>query len=348
MFRRTRNTLVCLFMALVAIDFFAALVLAGDNTSSGTAQTYPSCLSVYFLDVEQGNCVLIVSPSSTAALIDAGSWPSGDAPSDDAPVNFIQGLMDTDVTFNLQYVIATHYDADHIGKLDEVLNAGLLAPNGTVFDRGDVSSTKDAYLTYRTSIGSHRRAALQPGMEINLGCNAVLTCVAVNGSYLAGGKIVAVQTAGLDENGLSAAFILSYGNAKLWFGGDLTGEVESALAPFVPDIDVYAVDHHGSTTSSSLTLLQHLRPEFAIVQSGQTNTYGHPNKKVIQRILSVTDSQGDAPKVIYQNHAKPGDSRSDDGLAYAIADPDGMGPMPGRISITTDGEGPLIVTIMSG
>jgi len=321
------------------------VVLCGMSpAASGAVQTSSSSLTVYFLDVEQGNCILVVSPSGTAALIDAGTGIHGDDPSDDDPAAFIQGLMRADLTFNLQYVVATHYDADHIGKLDEVLRAGLLGPNGTIFDRGDIESTDDAYLEYERSIGGHRRLALQPGTRIDLGGGAVLSCVAVNGAYAAVAGTPRVSISESDENARSAAFILSYGSAAFWFGGDLTSDVESAVAPYVRDVDVYAVDHHGSTTSSCVELLRALRPEYAVVQSGQENTYGHPNKAVIGAILDVADSLGSAPRVIYQNYARADDPRSDDALASGIADPDGAGPLPGTIVFRTDGASGVVLT----
>jgi len=311
----------------------------------GVGQSDASSLTVYFLDVEQGNCILIVPPSGTAALIDAGTGIRGDDPSDDDPAALIQGLMRADLTFNLQYVIATHYDADHIGKLDEVLNAGLLGPNGTVFDRGDAESTDPAYVEYERSIGGHRRLALEPGTKIDLGGGAILSCVVVNGAYRSATGTLRVLLSESDENAHSAGLILTYGSTSFWFGGDLTSAVETALAPYVQDLDVYAANHHGSTTSSCPALLRALKPEYVVVQSGQENTYGHPNKAVVGTILSVEDSLGATPRVIYQNHAKTGDARSDDTLASAIADPDGAGPLPGTIVFRTDGAGDVFLTI---
>jgi len=299
-------------------------------------------LVVYFLDVEQGNCILIVSPTGIAALIDAGTG-RGDGHSDTDPVQFIRTLAGSVADFRLQVVIATHYDADHIGKLDEVLNAGLLSASGTVYDHGGPGTDSGAYTKYAASIGSHEHVAAAPGMTIDLGGGAALRCYAAGGAYWDGAGLQTVSLSPTDENGRSVALVLTYRQVKMWFGGDLGETVEEVLAPYLPDVDVYAVDHHGSQSSSSLSFLEALKPEHAICQSGEDNTYGHPNKDAVSRILSISTTDSGHPKFIQQNRGKPGDSDSDDSLAFVIADPDGSGPLPGTITVTTDGRTSLCV-----
>ena len=299
-------------------------------------------LSVCFLDVEQGNGILIVSPTGIAALIDAGTG-RGDGHSDTDPVQFIRTLAGSVADFRLQVVIATHYDADHIGKLDEVLNAGLLSASGTVYDHGGPGTDSGAYTKYAASIGSHEHVAAAPGMTIDLGGGAALRCYAAGGAYWDGAGVQTVSLSPTDENGRSVALVLTYRQFKMWFGGDLGETVEEVLAPYLPDVDVYAVDHHGSQSSSSLSFLEALKPEHAICQSGEDNTYGHPNKDAVSRILSISTTDGGHPKFIQQNRGKPGDSNSDDSLAFVIADPDGSGSLPGTITVTTDGRTSLCV-----
>ena len=318
-------------------------VFLGGCTPPASPPSQAGRLFVYFLDVEQGNCVLVVSPSGVAALIDAGTGQDGDAVSDTDPVQFIRALESVTVGFQLQYIIATHYDADHIGKLDNVLQAvpPLATDDYRLYTRqGEwvkTSSPSEAY-GYIESIGAEHRAAIHPSEVINLGSGVTLTCYAAGGTYWDGTGSHTAALAPADENGRSVALILMYRDVKMWFGGDLGEAVEQALAPHLPDVDVYAVDHHGSSGSSDLSFLQALKPEYAICQSGQTNSYGHPNKDAVNRILSVSSTSGGHPLFIQQNHAKPGDVRSDDTLASAIADPDGSGPLPGTITVATDGD----------
>jgi competence protein ComEC len=322
---------------------FLIAVFVGGCTPPPNPPMAEAKLSVHFLDVEQGNCILIVSPSGTAALIDAGTGQDGDAASDTGPVEFIRTLATATVGLHLQYVVATHYDADHIGKLDDVLQAApsLVADDYRLYTRlggwVKTSTPCEAY-GYIESVSADHRAVIAPSDVIDLGGGVTLTCYAAGGRYWDGTGSHAVALAPTDENGRSIALILAYRDVKMWFGGDLGEAVEEPLAPHLPDVDVYAVDHHGSNGSSAPNFLQALKPEYAICQSGQTNGYGHPNEEAVSRILSVVTTDGVShPRFIQQNHAKPGDVRSDDSLASAIADPDGSGPLPGTITVTTDG-----------
>ncbi|MDD5264006.1 MAG: MBL fold metallo-hydrolase [Candidatus Bipolaricaulis sp.] len=298
-------------------------------------------LSVFFLDVEQGSSILIVSPSGVAALIDAGTGQSGDGPSDAEPVQCIRDIAATIKGFRLRHIIATHFDADHIGKLDDVLMASpaVVSPDYRLYTRGSVgtsTSSGDSY-GYIESIGPDHRSDIVPNDVIDLGAGVALTCFAADGKYVAGGSVQSVSLSSNDENGRSVAVILSFHEVKMWFGGDLVRVVEEAVAQYLPDVEVYAVDHHGASGSSSLAFLQALRPEYAICQSGQENGYGHPSKNAVERILSVAASGGGKPLFLQQNRGNPDDSRSDDSLAAGIADPDGTGPLAGNIEVVTDG-----------
>jgi len=316
---------------------------------SGNPPIAEGKLSVYFLDVEQGNCILIVSPTGIAALVDAGTGQEGDGHSDTDPVQFIRTVAGNVADFRLQVIIATHYDADHIGKLDDVLDAtpALVADDYRLYTRqgGWVKPTPpcDAYWHIQAVSSEHHVTLAPGGNPIDLGGGVGLSCYAAGGAYWNGARVQSASLSPTDENGRSVALVLTYRQVKMWFAGDLGRTVEEALAPHLPDVDVYAVDHHGSNGSSSLGFLQTLKPEYAICQSGDDNTYGHPNKEAVNRILSVSTTDGGHPKFIQQNHAKSGDPRSDDGLAFAIADPDGIGSLPGTITVTTDGQTDLAI-----
>jgi beta-lactamase superfamily II metal-dependent hydrolase len=344
--RRVVRSRVLGCIRIAALSLIGILVL-GCTLASSPPAVEPK-LIVYFLDVEQGNCILIVSPSGTAALIDAGTGQGGNGDSDTNPAEFIRALEAATVGFRLRYVVLTHYDADHIGKLDDVLQAvpSLVTDDYRLFTRQGgwvkTSAPSDAY-QFIGSIGVDHRVAIAPSDVIDLGGGVTLTCYAAGGSYWDGTGIQTVALLPTDENGRSVALILTYRDVKMWFGGDLGHEVEQALAEHLPDIDVYAVDHHGSSGSSDPSFLRALKPEYAICQSGETNSYGHPNEVAVGRILSIVTTDGVShPQFIQQNHGKPADLRSDDGLATAIADPDGSGPLPGTITVTTDGFNPTV------
>src|SRR5215510_5318841 len=104
-------------------------------------------LKIYFLDVGQGDSTLIVSPTGTSLLVDAG--PEGEGTSTVVPFLLSQGVT------TVNYALATHYHTDHIGGLDEVANA---MPGPTLcYDRGLTNTpTTTAYTNYAAALSGVR------------------------------------------------------------------------------------------------------------------------------------------------------------------------------------------------
>jgi beta-lactamase superfamily II metal-dependent hydrolase len=303
-------------------------------------------LKVYYPDIEQGSATLVVSPTGKALLIDAGSELRG---ADDDVVAFVRDLLESGEVASLDAVLASHYDEDHIGHLEDVLAHGLLAPLGKVYDRGELLQvpTSFAYSDYAYAASFHDRVTVTPGTVIDLGGGATATVLVVNGQ-LPDGSAVDISTSEQFENAASIGLLVEYGDFDLWIGGDLTGnlaelgvaEVEQAVAPFVGDLEVYTVNHHGSRTSSTQEFLSELKAEMALNQSSADNGFGHPNTTVVQRFLDTLDSCGQQPLFVQQNPGNPTDVRSDDALADGIADPDDVDSvvgLAGTLALLSDG-----------
>lgn len=217
-------------------------------------------LFIHHIDVGQGDATLIISPTRRTLLIDGGNNGEGRAN--------VLPLLDRLGITKLDFVVATHYDADHIGGLDEVIER-LTGGVGTVYDRGDVGRVPDTdtFKDYLRAAGGKRRT-IEPGTTINLGRDISIICVAVNGQVKGGRHLPLGRDA---ENDASVAIRLRFGSFDYFAGGDLTGggrsgtkrttDVESVVAPVVGDVDVLKVSHHGSTTSSNETFLRTLKPE---------------------------------------------------------------------------------------
>ncbi|MCP3976845.1 MAG: hypothetical protein GY720_20355, partial [bacterium] len=90
---------------------FAALLLISAGQISG------QYLRVYYPDIEQGSSTLVVSPTGQALLIDAGT---GIKSTEDGIEDFINDLIDAGIVTSLDYTLATHYDEDHIGRMENV------------------------------------------------------------------------------------------------------------------------------------------------------------------------------------------------------------------------------------
>jgi len=204
---------------------------------AGAAPAWSQYLRIYYPDIEQGSSTLVVSPTGQAALLDAGT---GIRATDEAVDAFIKDLMDAGVVSSLDYVIATHYDEDHIGEMDTVLQLVPLAPGAITYDRGEFGGhpTTFAYYDYRDQALLNNRTTITPNTVLDLGGGVSLRCYVVNGE-LPDGTSEDVTTSAQFENSASVAVVVQYGDVDVWIGGDLTGnpevnvtDVESSVAPF--------------------------------------------------------------------------------------------------------------------
>ncbi|HXF05133.1 MAG TPA: MBL fold metallo-hydrolase [Blastocatellia bacterium] len=298
-------------------------------------------LSIYFLDIGQGNATLIVSPTGRTLLIDGGRDGMGQS--------VIVPEMQRLGIRALDYMVATHYDGDHIGGLDEV---AAVYPPSIAYDGGDAilpfsPPDQNIFSAYLRAIGAARRT-ITPGTVLDLGDGAVVTCIVVNGRLLSGGSVDVLGRRDRNDqpdNSASIGLLVQFGDFDFFLAGDLTGgglnttDVESTVAQLVGDVDVLQISHHGSRTSSNGTFLRTLKAEVGIIQAGRDNTFGHPAIEVTDRFVTTSPTSGERPSppdgnfaveripVIFQN--EPGPSRSDVSRHGLVAD--------GTILIETDG-----------
>ena len=209
--------------------------------------------------VEDGDTILI-DCGTTEVLIDGGDNGAGAA---------VAAYLAAYVDGPLDYLIATHPDADHIGGLDEVLAA---YPVGEVIDSGRTSDTK-TYADYWAAVQAEGcTLSYDEDRILPLSDNTVLSLLETGDAWG-------------DSNACSVVAQLTCGNVQVLFTGDMTAQVEAAALPLFGDIDVLKVAHHGSASSTSQAFLDVVRPECAVISYGQGNRYGHPTAQVLQRLL---------------------------------------------------------------
>jgi len=277
------------------------------TTSTGWAAN----LKVHIINVGQGDCELIVSPTGKTVLIDAGKNGKGDS--------VVLPYLSNRGISQLDYIVASHYHADHIGGIDEVVNGlgGISYITTAVYDRGGAYSSQ-TYTDYANAV-TGKRTTITPGQVINLGGGAQLTCIAVDGRTKNG----TVYT-GTDENYLSVVLKLDYLDFQVYLGGDSGQAIESAAASLAGNIDVYKVSHHGSDTSSSQGFLDVVQPEISTIPVG-TNTYGHPSSTVHTRLMNVgsyiyqTETGNQAPPTGYGEVANGSFNIVTDGCSYTVS-----------------------------
>ncbi|RHW36847.1 MBL fold metallo-hydrolase [Lysinibacillus yapensis] len=232
----------------------------------GTGGPSPSgeLLRVHFIDVGQGDSILIESPNKHYMLIDGGTKSAGK--------EVVEYLRDQEIR-KLDYVVATHPDADHIGGLIPVLNSISIKK---FIDSGKVH-TSETYEEMLTLIQSK---------------NIPFEVAHRNDNFLLDDNIkISVLHAdeeAIDNNEASIVLKVVYDEVSFLLTADAGVEVEKKM---MESMDVRATilkaGHHGSNTSSSLPFVQAVKPEATILSYGQDNTYGHPHYEVIQNLQHV-------------------------------------------------------------
>ena len=234
-------------------------------------------LQIHFMNVGQGDAALLISPDGSTVLFDDGVRNHCDL-----PVSYLQQLG----VGNIDYHIASHYHDDHIGCAVEVLSAYPL--RRAAIDRGDTYPSA-IFTRYVTQVGALRRTAT-PGMTITLdaGTSHPVSIVihVVNGADQHG-----VQAATNNENDLSVVAVVHFGAFDAVFGGDLSGartssyrDVETFVASGIGQVEVYKVNHHGSSHSSNAVWLNALRPLIGIISAGLNSKHHHPTADALGRL----------------------------------------------------------------
>ncbi len=275
----------CLRMLTLALTL-GLLVLLGAGQSRAS-------LTIHCLDVGQGDCTLIISPTGGTLLFDAGTNGRGN----DTVIPYLQSLG----LSALDYLSSSHYHMDHVGGIDEVVNSlGIDSIRVSVLDRG-WSYTTITYQDYADAVAP-KRTTIVDDQVIDLGGGVTVTCVTVNGN---GALSPPFLSSNHDENDMCVGLLVEYGDFDFFVGGDLSGvnsssysDIETPTAPDVGDVDVYRVDHHGSSSNSNTTFVSSLLPEVSIISVG-SNSYGHPTQTILNRLVSY-DSY------IYQTDAGSG------------------------------------------
>ena len=251
--RKTKELLSIIMIALFSIF----LISCGKSTQSGNKND--SNIKIHYIDVGQGDSELIQIGDKNI-LIDAGT-------SDKRALDYLKSLG----IKKIDYAIATHPHEDHIGSMDDVINAFDI---GTFYAPKATTTTK----TFENMVKALKSKDLKMtvpkvGEEITIG-NAALTFLAPNSDKYE------------DLNNYSIVVKLKYGNNSFVFMGDAQDISEGEILKKQLDIkaDVLKVGHHGSHSSTTKEFLDKVNPKYAVISCEKGNDYGHPHKETLTKL----------------------------------------------------------------
>jgi competence protein ComEC len=236
-------------------------------------------LRIDFLDVGQGDAAVITMPDGRALLVDGGGRPvaadKGGMKTDRRSIGeavvseylWWRG-MDT-----VDYVFATHADADHIDGLNDVVRNFIVA--AALVGRSPADDPE--YVKFAKTLSATRTPAakLQAGDALRLGD------VTIDVLW----PPATTTPNAPSRNNDSVVLHITYGDRSFLFTGDIEKSAERALVAARTDLkaDVVKVPHHGSKTSSTPPFVTATHAQTAIISVGQHSMFGHPHREVVER-----------------------------------------------------------------
>jgi competence protein ComEC len=239
-------------------------------------------LEMTAIDVGQGDSILVVFPNGQTMLVDGGGIPGfggGERPKIDPGEDVVAPYLWQRSIRSIDVVALSHAHEDHIGGLPAILDD--FHPNqlwtGAIPEGNDPGNGSWRNLSAKASREGARILPLTAGERFRFG-GAQIEILAPAPDYI---------PSGTPKNNDSLVMRIQYGARSFLLCGDAERPVERRMLKDneIAHADVLKVGHHGSRTSSAAEFLEAASPEFAVISAGYANSYGHPNRDVLERLV---------------------------------------------------------------
>lgn len=229
--------------------------------------TREGCLSVYMLDVGQGDSLLLISPEGKTMLVDTGSEEQAQA---------VESSLRALGIETLDVLVLTHAHEDHAGSAIELVKH---IPIGKAYLGGNTAGYEENLLK-QLNRRKVDMVSLWAGTEVDWSESCTVEVLSPFADRGMG-----------EENDASAVIRVAYGDSSILLCADATVDTENLLLALYPlktlQSTVIKLAHHGSANSSSQNFLQLLSPELALISVGAGNSYGHPSQEVLERLKTL-------------------------------------------------------------
>ena len=247
------------FLIFLFIVFIALIAKYYGDFSFASYTDFEGKLVVNFIDVGQGDSILMEFPNGKNMLIDAGESYENDT---------VQSFIRQRGFSSLDYVIGTHPHTDHIGGLESI----ILNYNVGEIYLPKVVHTSKTYENLLTAISER-------GYKVN---NAKAGTLIIDEDGLLVKILSPIHEEYSELNNYSVVIKVIFENTSFLFMGDAEKVVENEILSEV-SADVVKVGHHGSDTSSSSDFVESVGAKYAVIMSGVDNQYDLPSDEVVSR-----------------------------------------------------------------
>jgi beta-lactamase superfamily II metal-dependent hydrolase len=279
---KRRTAAIGILMLLVVVAWWPEFA-GGKFRLFDSAVCDPKLLCVVFLDVGQGDAIFVQSPAGVQLLVDTGR--------DQSVLRGLGDVMDF-ADWEINYLLLTHPDADHIGGAVDILERFLVSQVIRTENESDTAlweATKRQIEVESAKVTMARR-----GQVFDLGGGVKLEILFPD-----------IDPIEMESNTASIVARLIYGDTAFMLTGDSPKSIEEYLVLVEGEhlkSDVLKAGHHGSRTSTAELFLAEVDPKYAVISAGADNSYGHPHVEVTDLLFNYgaeTYSTAESGNVVF-------------------------------------------------